>query len=235
MGGYSGPKSVEFWSASNPEQGSCVLNNYPREMKEGSTVDLVNGSLVACYLDTCEIYQNGSWQHLHNTTVSREYHSSVTTDDALLLIGGGGPTAEGPGGPVSKTAEWISLNGSAAQREMFTVRHGPSHCTIKISDDVIVLTGGSDTEDFVTQYKLSDGTETLLTSPRQGREKHACGVYLDAKDQQVSNRFCSIVSSDSGSFSDDVLLYIQRPLFEILITNMSYVMFITLFKYKGYF
>ena len=55
-------QSVEFWSAAaDPEQESCVLNDYPREMYNGPTVNLVSGRLVACYWDTCEIYKEGSW------------------------------------------------------------------------------------------------------------------------------------------------------------------------------
>ena len=36
IGGESstfGSQSVEFWSAANPEGGSCVLSDYPREMR----------------------------------------------------------------------------------------------------------------------------------------------------------------------------------------------------------
>jgi len=59
------------------------------------------------------------------------------------------------------------------------------HCTIQTSDDVIVVTGGYNTFDFVTQYHLTDGTETPLTSMGQGRHGHACGVYQDTNGQQV--------------------------------------------------
>ena len=36
LGGESstfGSKSVEFWSTDNPEEGSCILQDYPREMR----------------------------------------------------------------------------------------------------------------------------------------------------------------------------------------------------------
>merc|ERR1711934_824673 len=83
---YAATHSVEFWSAADPEQGSCILNDYPRGMDTGPTVDLVSGQLVACYYDTCEIYWEGSWQHLQDTTASRTLHSSATREDAVLLI-----------------------------------------------------------------------------------------------------------------------------------------------------
>ena len=142
------------------------------------TVNLVSGHLVACYEDTCEIYKEGSWQHLQNTTVERHYHSSATTMDAVLLIGGAWTT----------TTEWIPIDGSPAQPGPFTVRHGRFHCTIQTSDDAIVVTGGYNTYDFVTQYQLTDGTETLLTSLRTPRFNHACGVYQDTNGQQVSKK-----------------------------------------------
>ena len=191
IGGFPPPtqsveltQSVEFWSATDPEKGSCVLNNYPREMKQGPTVNLVSGRLVACYLDTCEIYkEGGSWEHLQNTTVMRGYHSSATREGAVLLIGGSG----------TSTTEWIPVNGSAAQQGPFTVRHGLFHCTIKISDDVTVVTGGVNAIDWVTEYHLVDGKETPLTSMGQPRFHHACGVYRDADNQQVSKMFCSTV------------------------------------------
>ena len=157
-------------------------------MYQGPTVNLVNGSLVACFSYTCEIYQDGSWQHLQDTTVSRRYHSSVATEDAVLLIGGYG----------LKTTEWVPVGPtSPAKREPFSIRHGLDHCTIKTSADVIVVTGGYCSDVFchemVTQYQIHDGTETILTPMGQPRYHHACGVYLDANNQQVSKMFCSIV------------------------------------------
>ena len=178
IGGFDTPLSVEFWSAGR----TCVLSDYPREMKWGPTVNLVSGGLVACYYPNCEIYQNGSWQRLQNTINRRERHSSVAVEDAVLLIGG----------EYSRTTEWIPVDGSPAGDGPFTVRHGNNHCTLKISTDVIVLTGGQYTEDLVTQYQLSDGKANFLTSMVQQRFAHACGVYLDADDQQVGKVFCSI-------------------------------------------
>ena len=165
------PSAVEFWSPTE----SCVLKDYPRDMSY-PTVNLVSHRLVACYENTCEIYREGSWQHLQNTTVERHYHSSATTMDAVLLIGGAWTT----------TTEWIPIDGSPARPGPFTVRHGRFHCTIQTRDDVIVVTGGYGTFDLVTHYHLTDGTETPLTSLGQPRYYHACGVYQDTKGQKVN-------------------------------------------------
>ena len=145
------------------------------------TVNLVSGRLVACYDFTCEIYQEGSWQHLQDTRVMRTHHSSATTQDAILLIGGG----------HSKSTEWIPVDGSPAQQGPFNVRHGSGHCTVQISDDVIVVTGGWETESYVTEYNLDQGNEIPLTSLGQPRRDHACGVYQDTSGQQASESICS--------------------------------------------
>ena len=179
IGGESGSasKSVEFWSAADPEQGSCVLGDFPRGVRNGPTANLVSGRLVACYNFACHIYQDeGSWRPLQNTTVSRVHHSSVSTEEAVLLIGG----------DYSNSTEWIPMDGFSVQLGPFTVQHGDRHCTIQLSDNVIVVTGGWDTLDVVTQYHLAEGTETPLTGLGQPRDDHACGVYQDADDQQVS-------------------------------------------------
>merc|ERR1711934_884288 len=173
---YAASRSVEFWSAADPEEGSCILNDYPRWMDGGPTVNLVSGHLVACYDHTCEIYREGSWQHLQDTTASRTFHSSAAREDAVLLIGG--DYSDG-------STEWIPVDGSAAKPGPFTVRHGHLHCTIQLSDDIIVVTGGRGAEAFVSKYHLDEGTETALTPLGQRRLAHACGVYLDADDQEV--------------------------------------------------
>ena len=96
----------------DPEQGSFVLNDYPRDMEQGSSVSLVSSRLVACQYDTCEIYLEGSWEHLQDVKPVRLSHSSATTEEAVLLIGG----------MFSKTSEWIPVDGSVAQTSNLTGR-----------------------------------------------------------------------------------------------------------------
>ena len=139
-------------------------------------MNLVSGRLVSCYGRICDIYQEGSWQHLQDVAASRVVHSSATTENAVLLIGG----------IDSDTTEWIPVDGSPAQEGPFTVRHGSDHCTIQVSANAVVVTGGKDTESYVTQYDLVEGNETTLTPLGQPRNSHACGVYQDAGGQQVS-------------------------------------------------
>merc|ERR1719341_2268051 len=94
IGGYffsssgSATPSVEFLFPSNPEEGSCELDDYPREVYNGPTVHLVSGQLVACYEESCEIHNGGGeWNHLVATRSGRRYHSSAVNENRLLLIG----------------------------------------------------------------------------------------------------------------------------------------------------
>ena len=145
-------------------------------MFAGPTVNLVSGRLVACYDYACEIFQEGSWEHLQNMTAWSSDHSSVATEDAVLLIGGF----------YSDASEWIPVDGSPAHQGPFTVRHGFDHCSIKISANAVVVTGGWDTESYVTQYDLVEGIDGHLTPLGRPRWAHACSVYQDAGGQQVS-------------------------------------------------
>ena len=182
IGGNPPVYSVEFWSNTNADQSSCQLSDYPRQMSQEPTVNFVANKLVACWDKSCDIYQEGAWNHLQDTIVGRRFHSSVSLEDKLLLIGG----------TYSRSTEFIPVDGSGASPGPFTVRHGYEHCTMKINEDVIVVTGGGGgavddkTESLVTKYQLSDGRETALTPLTQGRYAHACGVYQDLDGQQVS-------------------------------------------------
>ena len=48
------------------------------------------------------------------------------------------------------------MDGSAAYPGPFKVRHGPRHCTIQLNRNIIVVTGGRNTGDLVTQYHLTE-------------------------------------------------------------------------------
>merc|ERR1719500_1553588 len=150
-------------------------------MEWGPTANLVSGQLVACYDHSCEIFNGGGeWTHLVDTNSRRRTHSSaVKDDDRILLIGG----------YDSNSTEWISVDGSPSQPGPFHVRHGYDHCTIQVSSDLILVTGGAGVNtpvDLVTSYQLTgNGDETPLTPMNQRRAGHACGVYQDAGGQQV--------------------------------------------------
>ena len=172
LGGSSASTSLEFLSTDNPGQNNCLLNNYPRSIESQPSTNFVAGKLVTCYGGQCEIYDNGVWKFLVYTRSSRTWHSSAQTEDRILLIGGS-----------SSSTEWISLDGSASQNGPFTVRNPYSHCTIQLSPDLIVVTGGWSSSAYVTEYQLTTGTQRILTNLNTGRSYHACGVYHNAGQQ----------------------------------------------------
>ena len=180
LGGYPSYSSVEYWSAEKPEEESCVLSSYPKSLHSFPTTNFVSGQLVTCYDYNCEIYNNGTgaWTKLSDTEHYRQMGSAAQKDDKVLLIAGWS----------TRSTEWIPLDGSGSQNgPISSVRHKRLHCTIQVSDDVIIVTGGAeDTNKYVTEYQLSDGTSTVLADLTHGRDDHACAVYQDAADQQVT-------------------------------------------------
>ena len=146
-------------------------------MSKGPTANFVAGQLVACYEDSCEKYNGNSWTKIADTRSRRYYHSSAQHEDRILLIGGR---------YSARSTEWIPTDRGDTQIGPWVVRHGEGHCTIQVSSDLIVVTGGSGTWDYVTEYQLTgDATETVMTSLINGRDQHACGVYREAGGQQV--------------------------------------------------
>jgi len=148
-------------------------------MNGGPTANFVAGQLVACSENSCEKYDDNdnSWTQIADTRFTRWWHSSAQHEDRILLIGG--QDSRG-------STEWIPTDGGESQIGPWVVRHGYSHCTIQVSSDLIVVTGGANTFDYVTEYQLTgDSTETVMTSLINGRVHHACGVYREAGGQQV--------------------------------------------------
>jgi hypothetical protein len=94
------------------------------------------------------------------------------TAEGLLLVGGQySPT----------TTELLPAEGGPA-REGFPLQPGRwGHCSIQLSADTIVLTGGGGTESLVTEHSgLGTGGEVTtreLPALLTPRFDHACGVY----------------------------------------------------------
>ena len=163
--------SVEFWSPNV----TCTLKNYPRGLAGGPTVNLVSETLIGCYLNYCDIFQNGSWQiNWKHTNAERMGHSSVLLEEDsdgdvyIILLGGSS----------SNSTEVILVDETPPYIGPLSIRHGQGHCTIMLSDERMVITGGSGTEKFVTQYEdYGSGHEISLSPMGKERTYHACGVY----------------------------------------------------------
>ena len=153
------------------------LDDFPTDVDYGPTANFVAEELVVCQRSSCYLFVGmTSWSKLVDTRNPRMLHSSAESEDRILLIGGS----------ASNSTEWIPVDGSPSQPGPFEVRHGHAHCTVQVSSDLIVVIGGVDTWDLVTEYQLTgDATETVMTSLINGRRDHACGVYREAGGPQV--------------------------------------------------
>ena len=169
-------RSIELWTPHSPNE-SCILPDYPRHLGRAATLNFVSGRLIACGDKSCDFYQDSSWVHLQDTLSYRGgHHSSLSLSDAVLLIGG--ITDDG------YDTELIPADGSSPVPGPFQSVNGWGHCSIKISEDTFIMTGGDDTERGVTKCTMNGECE-ILPVLQQGRTDHACGSYWQG-DQQVS-------------------------------------------------
>jgi len=131
------------------------------------TVNSLSDRIITCCDNNCDVFQAGQWEHLVNTVEYRDEHSSIVTSDGILLLGGNG----------TNTTEVIPPTGEDAQPGTFDIRHGRDHCTIALSQDIAIVTGGTNTYDLVTSYTLPGGSPRALPSLQEGRWGHACTWY----------------------------------------------------------
>ena len=157
------------------------MATYPRDMDWGPTVNILADSLIGCYGDFCDIFQEGSWQpNWKHTNATRVEHSSVTDRDfnsAVFLLGGSG----------SNSTEWIRLGDLSPPLAQRSIAHGLGQCTIQPFGNVFVVTGGNGTEHVATAYYLYLSYEVRPLAPLgKPRRDHACGFYYDSQNIPVS-------------------------------------------------
>ena len=94
-------------------------------------------SPITCYMNSCDLLSpNLGWEEwMASTLHSRRFHSSSVTNQGILLIGGDDSpeTSELLPWGTNQSIPSISLPPPGRSR----------HCTIQISQDVIILTGGN--------------------------------------------------------------------------------------------
>ena len=171
VGGYGAETSAEVW-APPPEETHCNLPSLPSNMWDGLTADTVEGRVLACYNDSCLELTGSGWEARSSTLHNRSFHTSAVTSEGLLLLGG----LDSP-----LTTELLPADGGPS-RESFPLQPGrQDHCSIQVSADTIVLTGGLYTESLVTElYGLGTGGEVTsreLPSLLHPRYIHICGAY----------------------------------------------------------
>ena len=136
----------------------------------GLTVDSSPAtSPVSCLESTCSQLTPSGWESLGATLHPRTSHTTALTTQGLLLVGGAGSP---------NTTELMDLE-TGQSREGWSLEPGRQyHCSIQLSSDLVVLTGGYRTETVVSQHSgLAEGRGEggKLPSLGTGRQVHACG------------------------------------------------------------
>jgi len=167
VGGEGGLQSVEFWTPP-PLSAQCFLGDLPH-WNFFHSLDSLNGEVI-CGDSSCSRLEAGKWEEVAQLTEKRWRHSSAVTSRGLMLLGG----------QVSpNTTELVSFDGD--ETEELKVLDPPrlDHCSVQVSADVVVLTGGRETEFLVTEHNLGQRETSVrqLPSLETGRRYHACGHY----------------------------------------------------------
>jgi len=214
-GGYNDVEihSVELWSPP-PSDFSCRLPDLPRTVEAGATVDLVNDKILVCCNTECHQLVTGGWRSVQSTQERRRWHSSTVIEEKMLLVGGGGSSSTTRdtfcvADSTCTTTEWVD---GVSSKKGFTLSPGrENHCSVLMAEQVLVVTGGWNTETLVEQFSgLTSGTvtSTVLPSLNTGRSQHGCAVYGEPGKQTI------IVAGGltaSNAFTDSVELYNFSP------------------------
>jgi len=155
-------------------------------------------SPITCYMSSCDtLTPDLGWQAGTVTTLqSRRFHTTSVTSQGLLLLGGD----DSP-----QTSELLPWGTNQSITSVSLPSPGRSgHCTIQISLDVVVLTGGilPRTNNLVTELSNLGSSWQAVTRALPpltvGRWEHACGVYktVDGETRLVV----------SGGFGDTATL-----------------------------
>jgi len=175
LGGWSSANTSEVFSLGLGGV-SCTLPPLPVPMS-GHTVDVVDGKLVACMEYLCYQLAGDAWVFLGGVLFARSGHTSSVTDQGLLLVGGW----SNPYNLAAYNAEVMPSAGGVSNYAFPVPWPGRrDHCSIQVSPSTIVMTGGLDTEDLVTEVSGVGGALAFrnLSSLSTGRWDHACGSYI---------------------------------------------------------
>jgi len=190
-------QSVEFWmpagrSTNNHQRLTSTSKEKPFQEQSircptvsrgmwGHTTDSLPNGPITCYMNSCDLLTPDlGWEAgVVNTLHSRRFHSSSVTVQGLLLIGGD----DSP-----ETSELLAWGTNQSIPSVVLPSPGRSrHCSIQISEDIFILTGGSlpQTSNLVTELSnLGSNWQPVsreLPPLTIGRWEHACGMYTSVE------------------------------------------------------
>ena len=172
LAGGNSINSGQIWTK---DSGSCALPPLLTS-ESGHTIDSVSGSLVDCHGTTCNrLTPEEGWEEVVVLLEPRLGHTSaVISDDLLLLVGGK---------ESSDTTELVDI-ARGESTASFTLQPGRQfHCSVQLTSDTVVLTGGLGTDTSVAEFSsLGESEPSVKELPglQDGRRAHACGSYTVA-------------------------------------------------------
>ena len=91
---------------------------------------------------------------------------------------------------------------------LYDVSNSYWHCSIDIDNESVVVVGGYDTYDLVTEYNKLSGHPRTLPSLQEPRRGHACTWYTQGHDKVTCHHSLINPSSSSLPFLNFLILAI---------------------------
>lgn len=147
------------------------------EYREGHSTSYVDSHVLTCgddYSDadtSCVELTSEGWMPHSTLTGRRKGHSSAVMLGRLYLLGGHTSPQTSEILFPSDVTQWFPGNSLAVNTW--------ESCSVKITPEVYIITGGSESPNEVWQYDITKGTQTRLADMIYGRSSHGCAFVKD--------------------------------------------------------
>jgi N-acetylneuraminic acid mutarotase len=162
-------------------------------------------NLKRCY--SLEIKEK-RWIHHSNLTQNRVYATSVTMPNGVYIFGG----SESP-----TTTDFLPKNSGVWQAGPSIPNGFKRGCGVQISQEVLLLIGGDDTEERLLEFNTRTNNFTIRGDKlQQGRYDHSCTLLndtiivaggMDAGNNALSSTELVPLTNGSPRFGGDLNMY----------------------------
>ena len=210
---YENGRKTEILDLGDPTFECTGLQDYPMNVKDGGggllkdNVPLICGGYNGSEIGECFKLVNKTWSPMQDGMQEARYHAgygNVVINESLWKSGG----------MNTSTSELIDGKSSRSYQDLPEAMH--AHCSIKINDSVILVTGGNSgsAKNQTFYHDFKNGKWSNGPALNHARYMHACKSFnLDGKMHLVvaggfgvagklkSVEFLSMESADKGWFS----------------------------------
>ncbi|XP_071746818.1 uncharacterized protein [Lepeophtheirus salmonis] len=212
-------KNVEIYS---PQQHPCSnINVAPLPApRKGLVANWIDGSVIACggynqtaVLNVCWKFvpELNDWKEIRSTEIERHFATSVISGGDFYVLGG----RDGKEEPValgaverlkSEERTWELIP------EMKLSIERAYHCSIPLSHNSIVLTGGYSWNSILNDVELFNTSEmergwTKLKGMNTPRYLHSCGVVPNSEDDHNNNPQIIVAGGYSSEYLSSSEIY----------------------------